>query len=145
MRVIDKCKCLVTVCFMVCFIEEVCGCFWIRYFLGIMGFMMWVFVVFMVFMRGFWANFFWGFWGFWWCVFGGTFWSVLKIFFCEVSVTTITQMCKYEQIFNVKLPPCKYRKYFNFLIWAIQKLTVSHFLIPTILICFVGIFNCKLL
>ena len=83
--------------------------------------------------------------GFWWCVFGGTFWSVLKIFFCEVSVTTITQMWKYEQIVNVKLPPCKYRKYFNFLIWAIQKLTVSHFLILTILIWFVGIFNCKLL
>ena len=83
--------------------------------------------------------------GFWVMRFWKCFLCVLKIFFCEVSVTTITQMCKYEQIFNVKLPPCKYRKYFNFLIWAIQKLTVSHFLIPTILICFVGIFNCKLL
>ena len=74
---------------------------------------------------------FWGvFSGFWWCVFGSVFWvflCVLKIFFCEVSETTITQMCKYEQIVNVKYTPCKYRKYFNFLIWAIKKLTVSHF------------------
>ena len=127
------------------FWRESVGNFVVGVFLDIMGFVVWVFMVFMGYMRGFWANFFGGFSGFGWCVFGGAFWGVLKIFFCEVSETTITQMCKYEQIFNVKLPPCKYRKYFNFLIWAIQKLTVSHFLIPTILIWFIGVFNCKLL
>ena len=109
-----------------------CGCLWYLWFLC-EGFGRIFWGVF----SGFWMGCEWWFWS----VFGG----VLKIFFCEVSETTIPSVSKYEQIVNVKLPPCKYRKYFNFLIWSIQKLTVSHFLIPTILICFIGIFNCKLL
>ena len=133
MRVIERCKCLIIVCFVMCFV----GNLWLflnQVFLGSYGF----YDVSVYGIYGFYARvsdeFFWGFFGvlegFWKCfleVFFKVFLCVLKIFFCEVSVTTIPLRVKYEQIVNVKYPPCKYRKYFNFLIWAIKKLTVSHF------------------
>ena len=68
-----------------------------------------------------------GFWRGFCDAFLEVFLCVLEIFFCEVSVTTIPSVSKYEQIVNVKYTTCKYRKYFNFLIWSIQKLTISHF------------------
>ena len=130
------CKCLIIVCFVMCFV----GNLWLflnQVFLGYYGF----YDVGVCGIYGFYARvldeFFLRVLGVleeFLEVLFGVFLCVLEIFFCEVSVTTIPSVSKYEQIVNVKCTPCKYRKYFNFLIWAIQKLTVSHFLIPIILI-----------